>query len=163
MNRSFWTWLADMSSSVSLPLDGGFLRRECSRCEHQFKWHHGPTAERPEDTVDPRLYYCPYCGEPSPVDDWWTQEQIEYIQQSALGPMMHELADGFQRSLGSQRNSLIQISLEFDEPEPPSSLVEPQDMTEIQSPCHPWEPIKIYDSWTSSLYCLLCGERFALS
>ena len=76
---------------------------------------------------------------------------------------MREMADEFQRSIGSQRNSLIQVSMEFDEPEPSHSLVEPADMVEIQPPCHAWEPIKVYDSWTRPIHCLLCGERFALS
>ena len=76
---------------------------------------------------------------------------------------MQGIVDEFQRSLGNQRDSLIQISMKFDEPESPRSLVESEDMTEIQSPCHPWEPIKVYDSWTNPVHCLLCGERFALS
>lgn len=109
------------------------------------------------------MYYCPYCGQPAPGDEWWTQEQSDFVQQSALGPVMNELAYEFRRSIGSQRNSLIQMSMEFDEPEPPHSLVEPADMVEIQSPCHPWEPVKIDDSWTRPIHCLLCGARFALS
>ena len=152
-----------MSHSISLPLDGDFLRRECPRCERQFKWHHGPTVDRPEDAIDPPMYYCPYCGEPSVADEWWTQEQIEFIEQSARGPAMQEIVDELQRSIGNQRNSLIQISVEFEESEPPHSLIEPEDMTEIQSPCHPWEPMKVYDSWTNPVCCLLCGQRFALS
>ena len=152
-----------MSYSVSLPLDGNFLRRECPRCERQLKWHNGPTVDRPKEVIDPPTYYCPYCGEPSLADEWWTQEQIEFAQQSILGPAVNEIVDELQRSIGSQRNSLIQVSMEFEEPEPPRSLVEPADMVEIQSPCHPWEPIKVYDSWTHPVHCLLCGERFALS
>ena len=152
-----------MSYNISLPLDGDFLRRECSHCERQFKWHHGPTVDRPEDAEDPPTYYCPYCGDPSLVDEWWTQEQVEFIEQSVRGPAMQEIADEFQRSIGNQRNSLVQISVEFDESEPPQALIEPEDMTEIQSPCHPWKPIKVYDSWTNPVHCLLCGELFALS
>jgi hypothetical protein len=33
--------------SVSMPLDEGFLRRECRGCSRQFKWFHGSTDERP--------------------------------------------------------------------------------------------------------------------
>lgn len=162
-SRSSWIWLTDMSLSVSLPLDGPFLRRECPRCERQFKWHHGSTVDRPEDAVDPPVYYCPYCGEPSLADEWWTQEQSAFIQQSSLGPAMREIADAVQHSFGNQRRSLIQVAMEFEDPELPNSLVEVADMVEIQSPCHSWEPIKIHDSWTHPIHCLLCGERFALS
>ena len=42
------------SFSVPLPLDSdGFLRRECPHCVQQFKWHHGPTADRPDGEIDP--------------------------------------------------------------------------------------------------------------
>jgi hypothetical protein len=33
--------MGDVSIPMSLPLDGdGFLRRECPKCERQFKWLH---------------------------------------------------------------------------------------------------------------------------
>ena len=38
-----------MSLSIELPLDSGFLRRECPNCQLEFKWHHGPTETTPEN------------------------------------------------------------------------------------------------------------------
>lgn len=151
-----------MSYSMTLPLDDGFLRRECPNCERQFKWHHGPTDERPGDAVEPDVYWCPYCGETAPPDDWWTPEQLEFAQASLAGPVMREMADEFKRSMRRQRHSLVEVSISHDEPEPPSALHELGDMIIVQSPCHPWEPIKIAEDWSRTVYCLLCGAPFAV-
>jgi hypothetical protein len=45
-----------------------------------------------------------------------------------------------------------------DRPNPPTPLVERDDMTQIMSPCHPWEPVKIPEDAALPYYCLACGE-----
>ena len=42
----------------------------------------------------------------------------------------------------------------------PAPLVEPNDMLIIESPCHPWEPVKVPQAraGSSPLFCLVCGE-----
>lgn len=151
-----------MELSMNLPMDGGFVRRECPSCKRQFKWHHGPTPRRPEEAVDPEIYFCPYCGEPAPADDWWTTEQIEYAQELAAEPAMNAIAEEFKRSVGQGRNSLFQLSIKYDEPEPPSTLHEASDMVLVEPPCHDWEPLKIMDDWVSPVHCLICGASFTL-
>jgi hypothetical protein len=32
----------------------------------------------------------------------------------------------------------------------------------VQSPCHPWEPIKIEEFWSGPIHCLVCGIQFAI-
>lgn len=150
------------SYSVSLPLDGGFLRRECPTCERQLKWHDGPTDDRPAGADEPPVYFCPYCGETGLPDEWWTPAQLDYMEQAVMGPAMGEIVDEFTKALGDQRNSMIQVSMSYDEPEPPVTLQEPSDMVEVQSPCHPWEPFKVDEDWTGSLHCLICGQPFAV-
>lgn len=149
-----------MSYSMMLPLDDGFLRRECPSCERQFKWHHGPTDNRPEDAADPDVYWCPYCGETAPPDRWWTKEQLEFATATAAGPVVNDIAEEFDRSMGRQPNTFIRVSMTRDDPEPPTALHEPPDMVTVQSPCHPWEPIKIAKDWSSPITCLCCGIRF---
>ncbi len=153
-----------MDVSVQLPLDNGFLRRECPACEREFKWHHGPTSERPQDAVDPEVYFCPYCGGTAPPDSWWTKEQLAYVQQVAAGSVAGEMGDAFEDALGHQRpDSFIRIEVERgDLPEPPAALHEPNDMTILQSPCHSWEPVKVVETWSEPLHCLLCGENYAV-
>lgn len=152
-----------MGYSVELPLDDGFIRRECPHCKRHFKWHYGATDDRPHDAVEPAVYWCPYCGETAPPDHWWTTEQLEYLTLSAAGPAMREIADKLNQSLTTQPDSFIKLSMEYDEVEPPSALHEPSDMIIVQSPCHPWEPMKIAEDWDQAIYCLICGDRFAVS
>jgi hypothetical protein len=149
-------------ASVTLPLDDDdFLRRECPSCEQQFKWHYGPTGEEPEGVVDPTVYYCPLCGQPSGVDNWWTQEQIEYAQQVAMGLAVDELRDTF-RDMERQSGGFIKFKSSGDDPEHPDALHEPEDMAIIAPPCHPWEPVKVPSDWTAPVHCLLCGAAYSL-
>jgi hypothetical protein len=152
---------------VELPLDDGFLRRECPRCEQQFKWHVGPTEDAPADQVAPTVYFCPYCGEPAALDQWWTPDQLEYtrgmIAQPVMDMLAEQLGDAF-KPLNSPRG-LISVSTEVthDEVGEPSSLHEPSDMQIVESPCHPWEPVKVPEGWAEPLHCLVCGTEFALA
>ena len=143
-----------MEISVSVPLDEGFLRRECPSCQRQFKWHDGSTEGRPEDAIDPLVYFCPYCGEPAETDQWWTQEQIEFVTQSAAGPIMEMAEDELSRATN------LKVTTTAGAPPPP--LVEASDMVEVESPCHEWEPVKIASDWSDPLHCLVCGSRFAV-
>ncbi len=69
------------SFSVMLSLDSdGFLRRECPHCLQEFKWHNGPTEDRPEGEEDPPVYHCPRCGASAAPDQWWTPEPMPLSQ-----------------------------------------------------------------------------------
>lgn len=43
----------------------------------------------------------------------------------------------------------------------PDVLVEPDNMTIAESPCHPNEPVKVPDE-TTKVHCLVCGAPFAI-
>ncbi len=149
------------SYSVQLPLDDdGFLRRECPHCLQEFKWHHGPTAGRPEGEADPPVYYCPRCGVSAKPDQWWTEEQLTFIQESAAGPALRELSDELGKAFRGVKGVTYKPSHD-DEPEPPAALHEPNDMVILAPPCHPWEPVKVPEEATARAYSLICGEPFA--
>lgn len=150
--------------SATFPLDNGYLRRECPSCLRQFKWHHGPTVDRPASAIDPDVYFCPYCGESAPPQHWWTNEQLQYARGLLAGPAMNMVADSIDDMLRRlPKTGLLAIELQRPaEPEPPPALHEPTDMALLQPPCHPWEPFKVEDEWTGALHCILCGERFAV-
>lgn len=148
--------------SVQLPLDDdGFLRRECPHCLQQFKWHHGPTESRPKDEADPAVYYCPLCGVSAAPDQWWTQEQLTFIQESAAGPALREVSDELEKAFRGVKG-LNYKREQLDEPEPPEALHEPNDMITLAPPCHPWEPVKLPAKATVRVYCLICGKPFAI-
>lgn len=148
--------------SIQLPLDeDGFLRRECPSCEQEFKWHHGPTGGEPDDATRPAVYYCPLCGRPSGIDNWWTQEQLEYVQGVALGHVVNELRDELRR-MERRSKGLLKFMSSSDEPEHPDALHEGDDMVIVASPCHDWEPAKVPAQWSAPLHCMICGTGYSL-
>lgn len=148
------------SYSVQLPLDDdGFLRRECPHCDQEFKWFHGPTAERPEGEADPPVYYCPRCGVSAAPDQWWTEEQLAFIQEYAAAPVLRELSDEVEKAFRGVKGLSFRRG-QLDEPEPPAALHEPNDMIILAPPCHPWEPVKVPEEATARVHCLICGEPF---
>lgn len=150
------------SFSVPLPLDSdGFLRRECPHCFRQFKWHHGPTADRPEGEIDPVVYYCPLCGVSAGHDQWWTQEQLAFVKKAAAGPILREASDQIEKALRGVKGLTYKRG-QLDEPEPPPALHEPDDMIIVAPPCHSWEPVKIPEEAAAQVHCLICGEKFAV-
>ena len=146
---------------MSVPLDDGFLRRECPNCKREFKWHEEPTDDRPDNAVNPPMYYCPYCGTAAGPDEWWTEAQLDYAEAMAAGPALREMAEQMRQTLRPMNRGMIKLSVDQpDEPEPPDPLVEPNDMVAVASPCHPWEPIKVTEDWQESIHCLVCGTEF---
>ena len=77
---------------MQLPVDDdGFLRRECPDCLQEFKWHQGPTGDRPEGEADLVVCYCPRCGASAAPDQWWTQEQLAFIRESVSGHALRQI------------------------------------------------------------------------
>jgi hypothetical protein len=150
-----------MEIRVDFPLDvDGFLRRECPNCTKEFKWHHGPTDTRPDDAADPPRFYCPLCGQRANHDQWFTQDQVHYQQQVAEFYMHDALNDELQRAFRGLDNLTYEPGL--DSSPAPTTLHEPNDMIIVESPCHPWEPIKVHEGRADSgpLHCLVCGHAF---
>ena len=134
-----------VSLEMTIPLDSdGFLRRECSTCEREFKWRPSETeAEEHDEPADGVGYYCPYCGVQAPVDAWLTQAQVALAQnivaREFIGPMVSKLGV-------------------YEEPRKLDPLTEADDMTLVVFPCHPSESLKVLDDWRKPVYCLLCGK-----
>lgn len=153
-----------MKMMANLPVDNdGFLRRECSSCQRQFKWFHGQTTDRPDNFLEPEVYFCPYCGEPSRHGTWFTPVQLEYLQAVAASALHQETAKQLKHSLGSLRSRFLQVEVTSAEaPDAPAPLLEPNDMAMVAPPCHPFEPLKVHEDWSDPLACLMCGQRFTV-
>jgi len=146
---------------VQLPVDDdGFLRRECPDCLQEFKWHQGPTGDRPEGEADLVVCYCPRCGASAAPDQWWTQEQLAFIRESVSGHALREASDELEKMFQGVKGLTYKRG-HLDEPEPPQALHEPNDMVILAAPCHPWEPVKVPEEATAQVHCLICGEPFA--
>jgi Zn ribbon nucleic-acid-binding protein len=75
-----------MDLPIQIPLDEkGFLGRECPEpdCEGYFKIMPG-TGLQGEDLP----CHCPYCGFEGPTDQFWTKEQLDYVQSIIAGKVM---------------------------------------------------------------------------
>jgi hypothetical protein len=146
---------------VSLPLDQGYLRRECPVCLRQFKWWSGHHPSTPADAEDPAKYHCPYCNATAGPGSWYTQPQIEIIQSAKA----HAVQDLVQKELGPairelNRSGLIQAELRSEHVPDSVPLDEPPDMHEVVPPCHSHEPLKVEDDWADPVHCIVCGEPF---
>jgi uncharacterized Zn-finger protein len=132
-----------MELRLELPLDSdGFLRRQCPHCEREFKWKHEEA-----DVPDRTDVFCPYCGTQSSTDQCWTNAQVEAMQAAAGQEMLLGL-----------KGSGFDVTIK----PPPPPLVEPDDMDPVASPCHPTEPVKVQESWTDPIHCLVCGSEFVV-
>ncbi len=103
---------------VSIPTDeNGLTGRECPNpeCLGVFKIKFG-TGLKVEDGKEPPCH-CPYCGHVAPQDNFWTQEQLEYIRSIAMNEVseaLKEFTKEWDRDLRqSTRNNFIKLSMEF--------------------------------------------------
>lgn len=154
-----------MDIEVQLPLDSdGFLRRECPHCVEQFKWHHGPANEQAESAADPPAYHCPLCGQPAGPDSWYTQTQLEYMDEAAAPAIAQFMDDAIGKVFkgASTKHVKFERTGHLDVPDHPVPLTEPDDMVIVASPCHGYEPVKVPADHTGPLYCLICGAAFAV-
>ncbi|QRY42323.1 hypothetical protein JVX92_14900 (plasmid) [Microbacterium hominis] len=148
--------------SVSLPLDSdGFLRRECPTCEREFKWFNHDEGDH--DAEPASQYFCPLCGEPAAMDQWWTPAQVEYGLSSS-GPAIERaiqdaVSDAFKGVKGFTFERDSSFALDVGSPQP---LLEPDDMVIVEPPCHPNEPLKVPEDATTRVHCLVCGTPFAV-
>jgi hypothetical protein len=140
-----------MEFSVQIPTDrDGFLRRECPTCSGQFKWHYGPIDDSAAAELPVQSYFCPLCGTSARADQWWTIEQVEYLQASAMPEALRQIE-------AETRGLTVTDSVGA-----PPALTEPNDMQTIVPPCHDYEPVKVPDVDNGLFYCLVCGGEYAV-
>lgn len=73
----------NMDFSIQIPTDEkGFVGRECPEpdCEGYFKVMFGTGLEG-----EGLPCHCPYCGFEGPMDQFWTKEQLDYVQSIVAG------------------------------------------------------------------------------
>lgn len=103
---------------VSIPTDeNGLTGRECPNpeCLGVFKIKLGTGLKEEEGKELP--CHCPYCGHVAPQDNFWTQEQLDYIRSIAMNEVTQALKgltqEWDQDLRQSTRNSFIKLSMEF--------------------------------------------------
>ncbi len=147
-----------------MPLDSeGFLRRRCQSCSREFKWLHTPDGSANAVAPPPGGYYCPYCGIQS--HEWMTDAQSalvnETVQREAVQIAQRQLNQAMKDAVRGSKFLSYKESPGKPMPEP-HPLSEDDDMKRIDFQCHPTEPIKIEESWSGSLYCLICSAEITV-
>jgi len=150
------------SEKITMPLaldKDGFLRRECPNCERQFKVLPG---ESNTNEISVSAYSCPYCVENAAADSWWTKEQLEYATKYASAKIVEPKLDKFAKDIKrlNKPAGFVRFDVKHQTQSLPNTLQEPNDMRKITLPCHPNEPLKIYEGWKGPVACLICGELF---
>jgi hypothetical protein len=177
-----------ISFNIALPLDTDqFLRRECPLCFGQFKLETGEedrqslierqleayllheglelraeTADAAAEEGEEEELWCPYCGQAAPKDQWWTQEQIEYIGIFGYNIMAEIINKEFirpmKRKFSGRQRGLISLRFEGKEMEYQEPWISPEsdDMTIHDLPCCGLR-VKLEDDWAGTVYCYQCG------
>lgn len=151
-----------MEIEFELPTDDdGFLDRSCPVCERHFRWH---ADEASDDGADEVSYFCPYCGEQSPSDEWWTREQVEAMQQAAMAAAYPEIAAELLEATRGFDRTMLNVSVEADAAARPAPLELDDSLpfVTVTSPCHPDEPVKVERLDLAALHCLVCGSKYRL-
>ena len=162
---------------LQLPLDHGFLRRECPLCRRQFKvllreeemadiprkgadefWASSEASQEPDaSSTKMAENFCPYCGQPSSESDWWTQEQRTYILALAKNVMLGKVRTAFQ-SLETEFRGSKFVTVKASKPERDAAWISPEtdDMRPFELPCCE-RTIKIDEDWRGKVHCFFCG------
>jgi hypothetical protein len=141
-----------MEISLEVPLDDdGFLDRACPACDRRFRWKQAD--ETGEEVA--ASYFCPYCGQESANDEWFTPEQVGAIQRSVASFVMPEIERQFRHG-----GSAFKVEVDQQAPPPPLELDEAVPLATVASPCHPGEPVKVDRDLAGVLHCLICGSAY---
>lgn len=107
--------LGDQDIKISLPLDNGFLGRECPNpdCLGYFKIKPGTGITQ----IGYEVCYCPYCDHKATQKQFYTEQQNKYILSVAKKKLMGIIEKKFKkldRDLRrSTRNGLVQLRVDF--------------------------------------------------
>jgi hypothetical protein len=106
--------------------------------------------------------YCPYCGQTSPVGEWWTDEQQAYIKahiENIVNQLLNEdLIRPLKRKFEGSSSELISMKFEEKELKQKEPWISPEtnDMDIFELLCCN-RKIKIREDWEEKVYCFFCG------
>jgi Zn ribbon nucleic-acid-binding protein len=173
--------MSEIIFNISLPLDSdGFLRRECPLCKRQYKIEtslderksiiqkeieyylvQNNIVEKQDEIDEDIAYRCPYCGETSSANSWWTEEQIEYIHifpYNYMAETINEQFDDWKRNFSGMGNSLISLKFDYKKMPYKEPWISPEidDMVIYVLPCCKIR-VKLEDKPIDLVYCYKCG------
>lgn len=176
--------MSTIEKNISFPLDDeGFFRRECPLCCREFKVlleneelndikqkgidsfmieQSEKNAQSEEGDEPDREFTCPYCGQSSSINSWWTEEQNAYIKvyvENIMAKLVNEnLIRPLKRNFGKSSSGLISLEFKGDEIRQKEPWISPEsnDMEIFNLPCCN-RKLKIKEEWKDKVYCFFCG------
>ena len=164
---------------LSFPTDKeGFLRRECPFCQKEFKVKFNQeeisdisnqsieqflveeSSEQNDEYEDntESFYFCPYCGQYSSFNNWWTKEQVKYIHivcKNIMAQLINEhLVKPLQKT--SRSSSFLKIEAKPISQQQEWIGTEADDLKEVTLKCCERQ-IKLIDNWDKKVFCHFCG------
>jgi hypothetical protein len=141
----------------------GYIDKECpnKECLFPFKIH----GEDWKNIVRDEQVFCPSCGHDAPAKSWWTTEQAEWVQKSALNELTGRLDDAMERdsiewNRRQPRDAFIRITLNATKtPEPlllPIGATEPMRLKVTCNQCQ-----CRFSVIGSAYFCPSCGVSSA--
>ena len=171
--------LARGTEWIGFPADGqGFVRRECPRCQRQFKTPGGPAdgaiVQRylakhlqlencHEVTADDVLFHCVYCGCGARADEWCTPQQRAWMERvaNALRAQMRfeQLTFAYRTLRDNPGPTFLAVAPPCDLPQ---LEYEPDDMRRASFFCCV-EDVKLDARWRRCVCCPRCGAEHQTS
>ena len=126
----------------------GYFDRECpnENCLYTFKINMQDWKEKVSDDE----VHCPMCGHIDTADKWWTQEQLESMQEIAASYAMSMITKELDKAFGklarsTRNNKFLKITYK------PSKKITFQN-----------NPIGQSEEWESDITCEKCGTRYSV-
>lgn len=126
----------------------GYFDRECpnENCLYTFKINMQDWKEKVSDVE----VHCPMCGHIDTADKWWTQEQLESMQEIAASYAMSMITKELDKAFGklarsTRNNKFLKITYK------PSRKITFQN-----------NPIGQSEEWETDITCEKCGTRYSV-
>ena len=138
-----------MEISITIHSDEkGYFDRECpnENCLYTFKINMQDWKEKVSDDE----VHCPMCGHIDTADKWWTQEQLESMQEIAASYAMPMITKELDKAFGklarsTRNNKFLKITYK------PSRKITFQN-----------NPIGQSEEWETDITCEKCGTRYSV-
>ena len=138
-----------MEIPITIHSDGkGYFDRECpnENCLYTFKINMQDWKEKISDDE----VHCPMCGHIDTADKWWTQEQLESMQEIAVSYAMSMITKELDKAFGklarsTRNNKFLKITYK------PSRKITFQN-----------NPIGQSEEWETDITCEKCGTRYSV-
>ena len=172
--------MSDIQVPISLPLDKDkYLRRQCPLCSRQFKIRVEDSElesmyrqfakgflsaeNQEEDSEDRDECYCPYCGQVSSADSWWTDEQSKFINDHVEDVFAEIVNEQLLKPLGrsARRSKFLEVKTTPLKKKTPWMSPEPDDMRDFKLLCCK-RGLKVLEDWKDSICCYYCGFKYNL-